>query len=248
MSESSLYVGRVSHTRPGKHRLSYRVFMLALDLDVLPALDRRLRFFSHNRFNMVAVFDRDHAGRTNRPIRPQIEAMLRQAGVGWDDGRIVLLSMPRIFNYVFNPLSIYFCYRRNGDIAALVHEVRNTFGESHFYVLPAACDSTGAVTQTCAKDFFVSPFLDMDLRYEFRITPPGERVAVAMVVRRGDNVALTASFAGEHRTLTDATLLRAWISNPLMTLTVIIGIHWEALKMLVKGIPYLGRTPRAALF
>lgn len=243
MSQSSLYIGRISHVRPGRHRLSYKVFMLALDLDALPELDRRLRFFSHNRFNLAAVFDRDHVGRTNRPIRPQIAAMLRQAGLGWDDGRIVLLAMPRILNYVFNPLSVYFCYRRNGEIAALVHEVRNTFGESHFYVLPATCDSTGVLIQTCAKDFFVSPFLEMDLRYEFRIIPPGERVAIAMAVRRGDMVVLTASFAGEHRTLTDAHLFRAWFANPMLTLTVTIGIHWEALKMLLKGIPFLGRTP-----
>lgn len=247
MSEAALYAGRVSHARPGRHRLSYKLFMLSLDLDALTALDRRLRFFSHNRFNLAAVFDRDHAGRKNLPIRPQIDAMLRQAGIGWDDGRIVLLSMPRILNYVFNPLSIYFCYRRNGEIAALVHEVRNTFGESHSYILPAACDSSGAVTQTCAKDFFVSPFLDMNLRYEFRISPPGERVSVAMIVRRGDSVALTASFSGKRRALTDAALLRAWIANPLMTLTVIVGIHWEALKMLLKGIPYLGRTRGAPL-
>jgi DUF1365 family protein len=189
----------------------------------------------------MALFDRDHGGRIDAPLKPQIEAKLREAGIGWDGGRIVLLTMPRLLNYVFNPLSVYFCTRRDGTIAALVHEVSNTFGERSFYVLPACATPHGAIEQQCEKDFFVSPFLEMGLRYEFRVTPPAEKAVVAMVVRRRDEVALTASFAGERRQLTDANLLRAWLGNPLMTLAVIAGIHWEALKMWAKGIRYLGR-------
>jgi DUF1365 family protein len=238
---SALYTGHVAHNRPGKHRLSYRVFMLALDLDELPALARRLKLFAHNRAGLMALFDRDHGARVGAPLRPQIEAKLREAGMGWDGGRIVLLTMPRLLNYVFNPLSVYFCWRRDGVLAALVHEVSNTFGERHFYVLPPRAAPNGQIAQACDKEFFVSPFLEMGLRYEFRVTPPGERAVVAMTVRRGGEVALTASFAGERQELTDANLLRAWLGNPLMTLAVIAGIHWEALKMLVKGVRYLGR-------
>ena len=242
---SALYTGHVAHNRPGEHRLRYRVFMLAVDLNELPALDRRLKLFAHNRNALTALFDCDHGERTNTPLRPQIEAKLREAGIGWDGGRIVLLTMPRLLNYVFNPLSVYFCTRRDGTLAALVHEVSNTFGERSFYVLFARTESHGVVEQQCDKDFFVSPFLEMNLQYEFRVTPPGERAVVAMVVRRGDEVALTASFAGERRELTDANLLRAWFGNPLMTVAVIAGIHWEALKMWLKGVRYLGR-PRTA--
>jgi uncharacterized protein len=237
---SGIYVGHVAHMRPGKHRLRYAVFMLTLDLDELDALDARLKLFSHNRFNLLALHDRDHAGRIDQPIRPQIEAKLQEAGIAWDGGAITLLTMPRLFNYVFNPISVYFCRRRSGEIAALVHEVANTFGERHFYVLPAR-ETDGAVAQACDKEFFVSPFMEMNLRYEFRITPPGEAVSIAMIVRRGPEIALTASFAGEHRPLTDANLLRAWAGNPLMTLKVIAGIHWEAVKMWLKGVRYLGR-------
>lgn len=240
MTASGLYRGVVDHRRPGKHQLRYHVFMLALDLDALP----RLRLFAHNRFNLAALFDRDHAGRVNAPIKPQIEAKLRAAGINWDGGRIVLLTMPRLFNYVFNPLSVYFCYARDGAIAALVHEVSNTFGERHFYVLPPAPTKTGAITQDCAKDFFVSPFLDMGLRYEFRIVPPGEEAVIAMTVRRGDQTALTASFSGVRSEFTDANLLHACAVDPLMTFKVIAGIHWEALKMWLKGVRYLGRRPR----
>lgn len=239
---SALYSGHVAHMRPGKHRLRYRVFMLALDLDELPALDAKLKCFAHNRGALLSVFDRDHAGKRDCALRPQIEAKLRDAGVGWDGGRIVLLTMPRLLNYVFNPLSVYFCYRRDGALAALVHEVSNTFGETHFYVLPPASASGGAVKQSCDKRFFVSPFLEMNLRYEFNVLPPGDTVRVAMVVRRGADVALTASFAGERRELTDANILRAWAGNPLMTVAVIAGIHWEALKMWLKGVRYLGRA------
>jgi DUF1365 family protein len=192
------------------------------------------------------MFDRDHGDRIDAPLKPQIEAKLREAGIGWNGGRIVLLTMPRLFNYVFNPLSVYFCRRPDGTIAALVHEVANTFGERHFYVLPPASEANGRIAQACAKDFFVSPFLEDHLTYEFAVTPPAERAIVAMTVRRGDEVALTASFSGVRRDLSDANLLRVWLANPLMTFKVIAGIHWEALRMWLKGVRYLGRPALAA--
>jgi len=245
VTASALYLGHVSHVRPGKHRLKYAVFMLALDLDELGALDRKSKLFAHNRLAPLALHDRDHGDRTGAPIRAQIEVKLRAAGLPCDGGRIVLLAMPRLFNYVFNPLSVYFCYGRDGVLAALVHEVSNTFGERHFYVLPPAASADGAIFQACDKAFFVSPFLEMDLRYEFRVAPPAEQVSVAMLVRRGGEVALAASFAGRRRELTDANLLRAWAGNPLMTFAVIAGIHWEALKMWAKGVRFIGRTPKS---
>lgn len=239
---SAIYLGHVAHNRPGKHRLRYRVFMLAVDLGELPMLDRRLRLFAHNRAGLISLHDRDHGARTGAPIRPQIEAKLRAAGFDCAGGRIVLLTMPRLLNYAFNPLSVYFCYQRDGELAALVHEVSNTFGERHFYVLAPAPGDADLITQACDKAFFVSPFLEMDLAYEFRVRAPGDEVSVAMVVRRGREIALTASFTGRRRDLTDTQLLRAWAGNPLMTFAVIAGIHWEALKMWLKGVRYLGRA------
>ncbi len=237
---NAIYAGCVAHNRPGKHRLRYSVFMLALDLDDLPSL--RLRLLKHNHFGLFSIFDRDHGGRTDAPLKPQIEAKLRDAGIPWRGGRLVLLTMPRLLNYVFNPLSVYFCWDGRGGLAALVHEVSNTFGERHFYVLPPTPGANGEITQACVKRFFVSPFLENGLTYAFRVTPPGgAKTIIAMTVRRGRNVALTASFAGEHRALTDANLLRAWAGNPLMTVKVIAGIHWEALLMWLKGVRYLGR-------
>jgi uncharacterized protein len=126
-------------------------------------------------------------------------------------------------------------------LAAVIHQVSNTFGEWHFYVLPAHLDN-GRVVQSCDKAFFVSPFFEADMRYDFVIEPPSERVSVAIKVMRGNSAALTASFAGERLDLSDANILKAWAANPLMTLKVIVGIHWEAAQMIVKGVRYLGRT------
>jgi hypothetical protein len=243
----ALYPGVVLHNRPGRHKLRYRVFMLAMDIDKLGALNHSFRFLKHNKPALIAIYDRDHAERVDAPLRPQIETKLRAAGFDCARGRIVLLTMPRLFNYVFNPLSIYFCYDRDGALVALVHQVSNTFGERHFYVLAPQPTGDRQIAQSCEKAFFVSPFLEMGLSYEFAVTPPGERAVVSMLVRRGREVALTASFAGERRDLTDANLLRAWLANPLMTFVVIAGIHWEALKMWMKGVRFLGRQGAASV-
>lgn len=244
MTRSAIYQGRVAHSRPGKHRLRYRVFMLALDIDELPRLSRSLKLFAHNRPSLLSVFDSDHANRLRQPIRPQIEGVLRDAGLPSDGGAVVLLTMPRLLNYVFNPISVYFCYRRDGALAALVHEVSNTFGERFFYALPAEIKD-GRIKQTCRKAFFVSPFLEQDLRYAFNVLAPGDRVGIAIAVWRGDQIALTASFHGARSDLNDSNILRAFARNPLMTLKVILGIHWEALRLLMKGVRYLGRSGAA---
>ncbi|MES1199036.1 MAG: DUF1365 domain-containing protein [Pseudomonadota bacterium] len=251
--KSVLYTGHVAHARltPKRHRLRYRVFMLALDLDELPSLG--LRLLSHNRANLMAFNDHDHGARKALPLRPQIEAKLAKAGIAFDGGPITLLTMPALLGYVFNPLSVYFCWRRDGALAAIVYEVRNTFGEHHDYVLPTG--SAGfhpakegqqdagdpSIEQRCAKEFFVSPFMDMDMGYAFTIRAPGEDVLIGMQVKRGDDVVLTASFAGRRRALTDANLAREVLIDPLMTFKAMAGIHWEALKMLVKGHRYIGR-------
>jgi DUF1365 family protein len=204
---NAIYTGHVAHNRPGKHRLRYSVFMLALDLDEYAP--EGLKLPQTQSQCALRVFDRDHGARIDAPLKPQIEAKLREAGIAWDGGRIVLLTMPRLFNYVFNPLSVYFCYRKDGALAALVHEVSNTFGEWHFYVLPPHVQKTALVTQACDKQFFVSPFLEGGSALRIPHHAAGDDVSVAMIVRRGDEVALTASFAGRRRELTDAQLFCA---------------------------------------
>ena len=245
---SGLYLGRVTHTRlrPRRHRLGYRVFNLLLDLDAIGDLSARLRLFSRNRFNLLSFHDRDHGDGSGRPLRAQVEDMLAQAGIA-AGGAIQLLCMPRLLGYVFNPLSVYFCHAPDGRLAGIVYEVSNTFGQRHSYVIPvAAGGSADVVRQSCAKCFYVSPFLDMDLTYDFEIRPPGEALGVAVLVRDGTGPVIATALAGGRRDLTDAALLRAVLTHPLLTLTVIAGIHWEALRIWRKGIAIRRRPPPPA--
>jgi DUF1365 family protein len=147
--------------------------------------------------------------------------------------------MPRVLGYVFNPLSIYFCHRSEGALAAIVYEVNNTFGERHSYVLPVR--DGPRIAQGCAKRLHVSPFMDMDLAYDFAIEPPGERVGIGIHVRDAEGLLLTAGFTGERRAFTDAELLEAWLAHPLLTLGVIAAIHVEAAKLWLKGMRYRPR-------
>lgn len=237
--QSALYVGRVRHRRfrPRPHALAYRAFWMLLDLDEIDRLAAKLALFSRNRFNLYAFYDADYGDRSGRPLRPQIEAILGSAGIAHDGGPIRLLTMPRIFGYAFNPLSTYFCYRRDGSLCATVYEVHNTFGEIHSYVAPA--DSAGAsVRQEADKTFHVSPFMKLDMRYAFTVTPPGERVSVAIDGREAEGRLITAVLSGQRKLLNDAALLRLLATHPLLTLKVTAAIHWHALRLLAKRIPW----------
>ncbi|MGA7195561.1 DUF1365 domain-containing protein [Roseiarcus sp.] len=242
MLRSSLYVGSVFHRRlmPKPHRFRYRLFWLLIDLEELDHLDRRLKVFSHNRFNLFSLFERDHGDGGASSLRAQAQELLAANGIDTGGGPIRLLCMPRTLGYDFNPISVYFCARRDGALAALIYQVHNTFGERHSYVLPVA-DAQGAVRQACAKTFLVSPFLPMGLRYEFHVSPPGETLTVAIRASGPDGVVLRAALAGERRELTDAALMKAGLSAPLEAMKTTAAIHWEALRLWAKGVAYLGR-------
>lgn len=244
---SCIYLGEVVHqrARTRRHRLRYRVFSLLLDLDEIETLDRRLRLFSRNRFNLFGFYDRDFADGAAAPLRERIMAELQRAGIECAGGAIRLLCYPRVFGYVFNPLSVYFCHAPDGRLAAILYEVSNTFGERHSYLIPVVGDGTGTVRQACAKRLYVSPFFTVEGEYRFRVTPPGARpgpnVAIGIDYRDAEGQRLYAAFRGERRPLTDRALLSFAIRLPLLTLKVVAGIHWEALKMWLKGIPLVKR-------
>ncbi|AYV44944.1 DUF1365 domain-containing protein [Caulobacter flavus] len=244
---SGLYSGVVVHERgrPRRHRLRYRVFMLLLDLDELDAAGQRLRLFSHNALNLLSYHDRDHAGRQAAPVKPQIEALLAARGLGSPGGRILALCMPRLLGHGFNPLTVYFCHDRDERLAAVVYAVSNTFGERHDYVLPATARDDGLVVQGCDKTFYVSPFLPMDLRYAFAIVPPGQGVRVGVDVHDDEGRVLSASFAGRREPLTDRALLRAALAHPWQVAGVLAAIHWEAVKILLKGFGFFANPRRA---
>ncbi len=239
---SALYVGEVVHqrTRTLDHRLRYRLWMVLADLDELDGLQDRLRLL-RRRFGPITLRAADHGDRSGRPLRAQIEGHLADAGIDIAGGPIRLLTMPRILGYGFNPISVFFCHTPDGALAALLYEVTNTFHERHSYLVAVPANQTGAVRQTVEKELFVSPFMDRDLTYDFTVRPPGDAVSVVVAVRRGETPILTASFAGQRRPLTDSQLLRAFMTHPLLTWKVTLGIHWEALKMMFKGAGYRHR-------
>jgi DUF1365 family protein len=241
-ARSALYVGSVMHRRmtPRRHCLRYRAFWLVIDLDETDVLDH-LRLFSRDRFNLVSFHARDHGDR-KQPLRTYVERTLAEHAIDWDGGRIALLCMPRILGYVFNPLSIYFCYRRDGSLAALLYEVRNTFGQMHSYLLPVSTQAP-LIHQRCAKVFYVSPFLGMDLTYDFRVEPPSDKVSVVVSAANPRGPMLVASLVGERRELSDRSLVLALLAHPLLTLKVVGAIHWEALKIWWKGIRIEPRPP-----
>lgn len=235
--KSALYAGKVMHQRlkPRRHRLSYRMFFLLLDLDEIEVLSKRLRLFSHNRFNLFGFFERDHGDSSGGSLKAYVERQLGMAGIE-TGGPIRLLSMPRMLGYAFNPLSIYFCYNGQGDPTAILYEVNNTFGQRHSYLISVSDAREGTVRQHCDKRLYVSPFMAMGMDYRFRIGLPGDNVAVHITASDDKGPLIVASFSGKRRALTDSALLRAFFSYPLLTLKVVAGIHWEALRLWAKGV------------
>jgi DUF1365 family protein len=234
---SCLYTGQVVHRRfaPRTHQLRYRVFWMLLDLNDVDDLAKRLSFFSRNRFNLTSFFDADHGDGSDVPLQAQAQALLRRAGCQADQLSIKLLCMPRVLGYGFNPLSVYFCFRPGGSLEAIIYEVHNTFGERHSYVMPIRGDATDIIEQHCPKEFLVSPFLGMDMAYEFRVRPPGAKVEVSIHGKENDKTVIAASLSGARQELTEGALIKAFASHPLLTLKVIAGIHWHALRMVLKG-------------
>ena len=242
---SALFAGHVVHqrTRPKRHRLRYSVFYLALDLEDAPAVGAALRLFSVNRFNVFSFHERDHGDGSSLPLLKQIRAKLRAAGLD-TGGAIVLMTMPRLLGYAFNPLSVYFCYRKDGTLTAILYEVNNTFGQRHTYLIPALPDADGLVRQESAKSLYVSPFLDTDMSYAFVAAPPEQRVAISIKARDAEGPVLLARLSADRIPLADVALLRTLVAYPFLTLKVVAAIHWEAFRLWLKGVRLTARPPQ----
>lgn len=238
---SCIYTGTVMHrrTRPRRHKLAYDVTYFLLDLDELPALDKGVTGFGYNRANLFSFHDRDHGDGSGAPLRGWVESHLTKAGIDIHGGPIRLLCYPRTLGYVFNPISIYFCYRPDQSLAAILYEVTNTFHERHGYLMAVDTPANDAtiLRHSCAKELYVSPFIEMDMTYHFRIRAPGDGFALSIQEADAEGTLLFASFAGKREALTSANSLLSFMRFPLLTLKVIGGIHWEALKLWLKGVP-----------
>jgi DUF1365 family protein len=237
--DCAFYGGTIVHQRyrPRRHRLRYALFQLLLDLDEAPRLAGRLALFSYNRFNLFSFHDRDHGDGGPGPLRAWVEAALCRARIDIGGGAVKVLCMPRVFGHVFNPISIYFCHDGGGALAAMIYEVNNTFGQRHSYVIPVAAGAGVDVRQSCAKAFHVSPFMDMAMTYDFRLTRPGDTLSTTVLGRDPEGrLILSARFSAHRRPLSDRTLLGALIAYPLLTLKVVAAIHWEAARLAARGL------------
>ncbi|MFZ5669856.1 MAG: DUF1365 domain-containing protein [Pseudomonadota bacterium] len=241
-----LYVGETTHRRrtPRPHAFRRRLFQLLLDVDRIGEDLRGLRLIREGRFGVFSFSGRDHGWRDDRPLRDWVEARLAGAGLAASAHRIRLLTFPRVLGFVFNPISLFFVEDEAGALEAVIYEVNNTFGQTHAYVAPAA--GRGRQRQSADKALFVSPFFGPEGAYRFDVSPPGRRLRLTIVKTTGDGPDFAAVLRLERRRLGDARLLGLFVSMPLMTLTAFAAIHWQALRLVLKGIPLVTRPPGPA--
>jgi hypothetical protein len=245
-TSSALYSGRVRHTRlrPFHHDFEYRVYYALFDIDELGQLDADLRLFSMGHFNFFSLNISDHGPADGSSLRTWAEDLVAKAGVQLDGGPIKLLAFPRLLGYAFNPLSEWYCYGPSGDLRAVIHEVRNTFGDRHAYVV--SIGSQG-LRHSFEKQMHVSPFNDLNQTYTFTINEPDNRLLLGIEQNDEDGIMFRAGMRLTRQTLSDRNLLRLFISHPLLTLKVIGGIHWEALRIWLKGGTYHPHPEPAAV-
>ncbi|WP_438748370.1 DUF1365 domain-containing protein [Pararhizobium sp. O133] len=245
-----LYAGQVMHQRmkPVGHRFTYDVFSLMIDLDRLAEADRSSSVFSVNRRNLLSFHEKDHTGQSGMPLRAYVDQMLQEAGLRSRAARVLLVCYPRILGFVFNPLAVYYAYDENDGLCAMVYEVRNTFGEQHTYVCPIGPEdiSDAGVRQQCDKIFHVSPFIPMAMRYQFRMLPPGREIRWRILETDKDGPLLAATFSGVWTPLKTGQILRLVARIPHLTFKIVAGIHWEALKLWIKGMRYIPRPEAPA--
>jgi uncharacterized protein len=244
---AALYRADVMHARlkPFGHRFNYKVFNILVDIADLQSAARQSALFSINRFNLLSFHEADHANKDSASLKTYIDNLLADAGLNQPATRTLLLCYPRLLGFVFNPISVYFCYNQNENLIACIYEVRNTFGQRHTYVAKVEDGelSDAGLRQTRTKLFHVSPFVGMDGVYEFRVLPPGDKVRVRILEIEGGEPLLSATIVGTQKPLTTLAILTECVRAPLMTLKVVLGIHYEALKLWLKGARYHSIPP-----
>ena len=236
---SCIYNGAVIHKRfkPKIHFFKYRVFSLLIDLSELEKLDKTINFFSYNKFNLISFFDKDHGDRDGSLLTDWVKKNLKQNNISSENIRIKLLCYPRIFGYVFNPLSVFYVYNNKEELISILYEVKNTFGEQHTYIFKVKNDNL--LQHNCEKKFHVSPFIEMNCSYFFRILKPSQKMSVIIDQYQLNEKILYASQDGIRVDLTSSELIKSYLKHPLMTFKIISAIHFEAFKLWAKGIKFI---------
>ena len=237
INSSCIYNGQVIHKRfkPKEHFFKYKVFSLLLDLSELSLLDKELKILSYNKFNILSFYDIDHGPRDGTSLISWVKENLNSNNINSNEIKIKLLCYPRIWGYIFNPLSIFFVYDKNSKLISILYEVKNTFGEQHTYVFKIDKDNQ-LFEHSCKKKFHVSPFIEMNCLYYFKILKPTDKLSVVINQNDDSGKLLFASQDGLKNELNNKNLMISYISNPLMSFKIIGAIHFEALKLWIKGI------------
>lgn len=251
-AQSCVYHGSIYHRRfkPKTHVFRYRVFSLYLDVDNIPATAGSLLLLSHNKWNIFSFYDTDvgEVGSENRDpgLRDYVERHLQAQGILQRPATIKLLCYPRLFGYVFNPLVIFYCENSQGELFAILNEVHNTFAERQVYVLALDNDSSAHNTFPChTKAMYVSPFTPMKMHYSFEFNQPSDQLRVLINAYDEQGLMLRASMTGQRLALNNRSLLRCFFLVPLMSFKVIVGIHWEALRLWIKRVPWFSHQDKS---
>ena len=237
---SCIYNGTITHQRfkPVKHSLKYKTFSLLIDLDEVKSLDKNISIFSFNKFNIFSFYTKDHGERDGSSIKEWVLKTVKKFNISNNITKIKLLCYPRIFGYVFNPLSIFYCYEKN-NLRAIFYEVKNTFNEQHTYIFKIKNNEN--IEQKCKKKFYVSPFMDMETYYNFRLLNPKKKLSVFIKQTDKKEIILTATQTGDRKEFSFKQLMVNFFKYPLMTIKIIGSIHYEALLLWKKGAIYRGR-------
>ena len=237
---SCIYSGSIIHKRfkPKKHFFCYKTFSLLIDLSEIEELRKKIKFFSYNRFNILSFYNIDHGPRDGSCLIKWVKKTLEESKINIGAGKIKLLCFPRFFGYVFNPLSIFYCYDENLQLKAVLYEVKNTFNEQHTYVFHADPYSD-LILHKCDKKFYVSPFIEMKAFYNFRLTRPGDIIDIFIKETDVNGVLITASQVGKRLELNSKNLFSQFLRHPLMSFKVILAIHFEAFRLWFKGVKHV---------